>query len=66
MAANISVRPCALATGASSGIGATFSEHLACDGHDLITVARRKDRLEALPQRLEEVHRITVDVMAMG
>jgi uncharacterized protein len=54
MTANTSIRPHALVTGASSGIGAVFAERLARDGYDLIVVARRREKLEALARRLKE------------
>jgi len=46
----------ALITGASSGLGHDYASLFAADGHDVILVARRLDRLETLAGELRAQH----------
>lgn len=55
----------AIVTGASSGIGYEMADILATKGYPLILVARRKDRLEALKNKLTDTYNIDVQVVAM-
>jgi hypothetical protein len=50
----------ALVTGASSGIGRAFACELAARGLDVVVVARRGERLEALKRELEAAHGVRV------
>jgi short-subunit dehydrogenase len=56
-------RPTALVTGASGGIGADIAELLAKRGHDLVLVARSRDKLAALAEKLEKATGIHVTVL---
>ncbi|MCB0350650.1 MAG: SDR family oxidoreductase [Bdellovibrionales bacterium] len=62
----------ALITGASAGLGAEFAKIFAKDGHSVVLVARRKDRLEELSKELKslnseiQVHVLPVDLSKPG
>lgn len=59
-----SSRPRALVTGASSGIGTAYAERLARDGYDVVLVARRRERLRTLAERLRAEAGAQADVLA--
>lgn len=56
--------PWAVVTGASSGIGRAFAEHLAGVGFSLILVARGEDRLKSLAEELGGRHGTACDIVA--
>lgn len=57
-------RGTALITGASTGIGAIYADRLARRGYDLILVARSRDKLDALANRLANDTGRTIEVVA--
>ncbi|NKJ42226.1 SDR family oxidoreductase [Novosphingobium sp. SG720] len=54
----------ALITGASTGIGAIYADRLAARGHDLILVARNKDKLQSLAATISDKTGRAVEVLA--
>ncbi len=56
-------RGTALITGASSGIGAVYADRLARRGYNLVLVARSRDRLNTLAERLGAQTGQTIEVL---
>jgi uncharacterized protein len=54
----------ALVTGASSGIGRELARGLGARGHDVVLVARRRERLEELADELRRTHGRRAEVIA--
>jgi short-subunit dehydrogenase len=60
------VKPVALITGASAGLGVEFARQLSSRGQALVLVARRKDRLDQLAKELGNARTVALDLSKAG
>ncbi len=60
----MTTRPCALITGASGGIGLELARLCAKGGHDVILVARNREKLEEAAKYLAGMYGIRAEVIA--
>lgn len=56
-------RSIAVITGSSSGIGAVYADRFAARGYDLLLVARREERLQALANKLQSRYNVIVNIL---
>jgi short-subunit dehydrogenase len=56
--------PWAVITGASDGIGRAMAREIAARGLNVVLVARRRERLEALAREIETAHRVRAKFVA--
>ena len=56
------MKPVALITGASAGLGVEFARQLSKRGDRLVLVARRKERLDELAKELGNARAVAIDL----
>jgi short-subunit dehydrogenase len=62
----VTARPVTLVTGASAGLGVEFARQCRAKGQEVVLVARRRERLEALAGALGGAHVVAADLAAPG
>jgi len=59
----VSETPIAMLTGASSGLGAEYARQLASRGYNLILVARRRERMQALAEEITARYPVQIELL---